>query len=310
MERNLEYLLQFNKLMKLTFEGGPDPLVADDWLDEVEKHFRAITVPGDWLKITLATYKFVSNAVVWWKTMTNAHDIDSMSWDTFKSLFFEKYFPQTKRRELRTRFDSLKQGDMSVTEYKNKFTSLSRFATEVLGNEEEKTWHFVYGLNRSIRPGLTLLGLKNYSEAVMRALMVEAEAKDWREKSGTEQRTASATPIVGVSSELSRTSLVCYHCKQPGHRKAECPLDRPSSGVCFRCAGDTCEFGCDRRYLHTVVLVAGDTCEFGCDRRYLHIVVLVTGATREFGQVPDGTFDRSDGSQWMGLGGVMELVGG
>ncbi|XP_059670619.1 uncharacterized protein LOC132316128 [Cornus florida] len=251
--------------MKVTFEGGPDPLVADDWLDEVEKYFRAITVPGDLLKITLATYKFVSNAAVWWKTMTNAYDIDSMSWDTFKSLFFEKYFPQTKSRELRIQFDSLKKGDMSVIEYENKFTSLSRFATDVLGNEEEKAWRFVYGLNRSIRPGLTLLGLKEYSEAVTRALMVEAEAKNWQERSGTvgsqergtsmgtfsrsrdrrrhkdvslftqEQRTASANPIVGVSSEPFRTSLVCYHCKQPGHCKAECPLDKPSSRVYFRC---------------------------------------------------------------------------
>ncbi|XP_059669075.1 LRR receptor-like serine/threonine-protein kinase EFR [Cornus florida] len=31
--------------------------------------------------------------------------------------------------------------------------------------------------------------------------------------------------------------------------------------------------------------VAGDTCEFGCDRRCLHTVVLVTGATRELGQM-------------------------
>ncbi|XP_059658702.1 uncharacterized protein LOC132305034 [Cornus florida] len=122
-----------------SIEGGLDPLVVDDWLDEVEKHFRAITVPNDQLKITLATYKFVSHMEVWWKTMTSAHDIDSMSWDAFKGLFFDKYFPQTKRWELRMQFDELEQGDMSVTEYENKFTSLSRFSTEVLGNEEVKT---------------------------------------------------------------------------------------------------------------------------------------------------------------------------
>ncbi|XP_059635604.1 uncharacterized protein LOC132277772 [Cornus florida] len=168
----------FNKFIKVAFEGGPDPFVADDWLDEVEKHLRAIDIPDDRLKTTLATYKFVKDTAVWWKTMTSAHNIDSMSWDSFKNFFFDKYFPQTKRRELRTQFDGLEQGDMSVTEYENKFTSLSRFTTDVSGNEEEKTWRFVYGLNRSIRPGVTLLGLKNYSEAVTKALMAETEAKD------------------------------------------------------------------------------------------------------------------------------------
>ncbi|XP_059627307.1 uncharacterized protein LOC132270119 [Cornus florida] len=265
IEWNLRYLLQFNKLIKVAFEGGPDPLVANNWLDKVEKHFRAIIVPDNRLKITLATYKFVSNAVVWWKTMTSAHDIDSMSWDAFKSLLFDKYFPQTKRRELRMQFDRLEQGDMSVIEYENNFTSLSRFATDVLGNEEDKTWRFVYGLNPFIRPGVTLLGLKNYSEAITRALMAEAEAKDWQEMSGImgfqergtsvgtssgsqdrkrhigaslssqEQRTVGTTPIVGASSGSSRTILVCYHCRQLGQRKAKCPLDRPSSRVYFWC---------------------------------------------------------------------------
>ncbi|XP_059629726.1 uncharacterized protein LOC132272640 [Cornus florida] len=265
IERNLRYLIQFDKLMKVTFEGGPDPLVVDVWLDEVEKHFKAIVVPDDRLKITLATYIFVSDAAIWWKTMTSAHDIDSISWDAFKSLFFNKYFLQTKRRELRTQFDGLEQGDMPVTEYENKFTSFSCFAMDVLGNEEEKTWRFVYGLNRFIRPGVTLLGLKRYSEAITRALMAEAEAKDWQVRCGIvgpqergtsmgtfsgnqdkkrhgrasvlsqEQRMAGTTPIVGASLGSSRASVVCYDCRQPGHSKAECHLDQPSFKVYFWC---------------------------------------------------------------------------
>ncbi|XP_059635252.1 uncharacterized protein LOC132277406 [Cornus florida] len=170
--------------MKVAFEEGPDPLVADDWLEQVEKHFRAITVTNDQLIVTLATYKFIGNAEAWWKTMNSTHDTDSMRWDTFKNLFFDKYFPQTKRWELRIRFDGLEQGDMSVTKYKNRFTFLSRFAIDVLGNEGEKTWRFVFGLNHSIRPRVTFLGLKSYSEVVTRVLMEKAEAKYWQEMSG------------------------------------------------------------------------------------------------------------------------------
>ena len=49
----------------------------------------------------------------------------------------------------------------------------------------------------------------------------------------TYQRTAYSTPtgLAGRSSTMmSRTSLVCYRCRQPGHRVAECPQPRRTRG--------------------------------------------------------------------------------
>ncbi|XP_059633663.1 uncharacterized protein LOC132276306 [Cornus florida] len=101
-----------------------------------------------------------------------------MGCDRFKELFYEKYFPAPKRWELRDQFNGIIQGNMSVIEYKNKFTSLFCFALEMVSNKVEKTRKFVSGLDYKMRPLITAQCIKVYSKAVERALMLEAEAKD------------------------------------------------------------------------------------------------------------------------------------
>ncbi|XP_059669395.1 uncharacterized protein LOC132314567 [Cornus florida] len=174
--------------MPIMFEGGADPMVADDYLDQVETQLISVDVMEDYLKIILANYKFSKDAKVWWKSVTK---IEEMRWDRFKELFYEKYFPLSKRWELQNQFHNLIQGNMSVTEYKNKFTSLSLFAPETVKDEANKTRKFVTGLNDRMRPLLTAQFIKVYSEAVERALMLKADNRDkdaireqWKQKRG------------------------------------------------------------------------------------------------------------------------------
>jgi hypothetical protein len=44
-------------------------------------------------------------------------------------------------------FPSLKQGNMSVSEYRDKFIQLSRFAPNEVADDERKKEHFMEGLN-------------------------------------------------------------------------------------------------------------------------------------------------------------------
>ncbi|XP_059650496.1 uncharacterized protein LOC132296302 [Cornus florida] len=160
------------------FEGGANPMEADDYMDQVETHLTSMDVTDDHVKIILATYKFSKDAKLWWKSVTNQYKVEDMSWQMFKELFYEKYFLVTKRLELRDQFNGLIQGNMSVTEYKNKFTSLSRFVPEMMSNEVNKTWNFISGLHYQMRPLITAQYLKVYSKAVEKALILEGEAKD------------------------------------------------------------------------------------------------------------------------------------
>ncbi|XP_059664181.1 uncharacterized protein LOC132309949 [Cornus florida] len=160
-------------------------------MDQVETQLTLMDVKKDHLKIILATYKFAKDAKLWWKTVTNRHKVEEMIWDKFKELFYEKYFLISKRWELKDQFLGLIQGNMSVAEYENKFTSLSRFPLEMVRYEVDKTRKFVSGLNGRMRPFIMAQFSKVYSEAVERALMLEVDIKDknarreqWKQKRG------------------------------------------------------------------------------------------------------------------------------
>ncbi|XP_059658703.1 uncharacterized protein LOC132305035 [Cornus florida] len=192
VQKCLKLITGFSKLMPMMFEGGADPMVADDYMDQVENHLTSMDVTDDHLKIILATYKFSKDAKLWWKLVINQHKVEDMIWEMFKELFYEKYFSVTKRWELRKQFDDLIQGNMSVIEYENKFTSLSRFASEIVKSEVDKTRKLISGFHYQMRPLITSKYFKVYLEAVERALMLEAEANDrnvgkeqWKQKRNT-----------------------------------------------------------------------------------------------------------------------------
>ncbi|XP_059635647.1 uncharacterized protein LOC132277819 [Cornus florida] len=174
----LYHITKFVKLMPTLFEDGPDPFVVDSFMDRVEKHINAMNLATDKLKITLATYNFIGDAEIWWKTISHMHDLDTMTYDNFKKLYYEKYFPVPKRRELKKEFDGLKQRNMTVTEYKNKFTSLLRFTPGIANDEEGKIEKFIDGLDLTIRPIVTASEPTEYAKIVRKALVVKAESKD------------------------------------------------------------------------------------------------------------------------------------
>ncbi|XP_059638544.1 uncharacterized protein LOC132280805 [Cornus florida] len=219
--------------MPVMFEGGADPMAADDYMDQVKTQLTSMDVTEDHLKIILTTYKFAKDAKLWWKMVTNRHKVEEMSWDKFKELFYEKYFSLSKRWELKDQFLGLIQGNMSVAEYENK-----------------------------MRPLITAQFIKVYSEAVERALMLEVDIKDkdarreqWKQKKNAwsfsegplgkrnrggssqfqGQQSARSTPTTPMPAGSTRIGVICYRCNQPSHYKSECPQTSVNSGACFGC---------------------------------------------------------------------------
>ena len=100
--------------------------------------------------------------------------------------FTEKYIPETARDKMATEFLELRQGSMNVYQYDQKFTQLSRYADALVRSEAEKTKRFVKGLRSEIRGRLIPLQLRNYLQAVERALEVEMDIQegqgDWVEE--------------------------------------------------------------------------------------------------------------------------------
>ncbi|XP_059629929.1 uncharacterized protein LOC132272867 [Cornus florida] len=96
-QKRLKIIKGFSQLMPVMFEDGVDPMVADDYMKQVETQLTSMDVTEDHFKIILATYKFTKDAKFWCKSITNQYKIEEMSWDRFKELFYEKYLHASNR---------------------------------------------------------------------------------------------------------------------------------------------------------------------------------------------------------------------
>ena len=90
----------------------------------------------------------------WWKTFKNSGAAHDMDWATFVQVFYDRYFPEAKRDAKKKEFIELVQKGLTVSEYEEKFTALSRFAPDMVADEASKAKRFEWGLNPSIRSSL------------------------------------------------------------------------------------------------------------------------------------------------------------
>jgi hypothetical protein len=63
----------------------------------------------------------------------------SRTWEEFKTLFLNKYFPSNVKDQKEIEFLTLQQGDMTVDEYVARFESLARFSNN-LQNQPDEAW--------------------------------------------------------------------------------------------------------------------------------------------------------------------------
>ena len=66
-------------------------------------------------------------------------------------------------------FIKLKQGLLSVVEYKGRFTKLSKFAPELVVTERKRMRKFIQGLNIEIQESLTAAQITTFTDALEKA---------------------------------------------------------------------------------------------------------------------------------------------
>ena len=136
------FMRDFERRNPPTFSGGSDIMVAEDWLQRINRIFTFIGLKDDAIRINAATFQFTGEAIHWWDITLVSNPIDRMTWADFERLFLGQYFPEAVRNEKRSELFSLKQGDLSVTEYEMKFSSLARFAAAQLTDDVFKATIF------------------------------------------------------------------------------------------------------------------------------------------------------------------------
>jgi len=95
-----------------------------------------------------ASGRLEGTATDWWDAYTASHiDPNTITWQEFRSQFKEHHIPKGLMKLKRQEFLALKQGGMSVSEYRDKFIQFSRYTPADVVVDESKQDHFRLGLN-------------------------------------------------------------------------------------------------------------------------------------------------------------------
>ncbi|XP_057969484.1 uncharacterized protein LOC131158634 [Malania oleifera] len=136
---------EFMRLNPPTFEGGPDLMTAENWVRQIEEILEVLGYMDEQM-VCYATFKMAGDAKLWWLFMKLLEEQRlvkiALTWDRFKELLFDRYFPLSIKEEKIEEFTNLTQGSMTVGEYITKFLELSLFASFLILNEARKARKF------------------------------------------------------------------------------------------------------------------------------------------------------------------------
>ncbi|KAF7147139.1 hypothetical protein RHSIM_Rhsim03G0184300 [Rhododendron simsii] len=241
----------FQKMKPPIFEGGIDPLKADNWILGMEKIFAVAQAQcPEMHKVVLATYNFEGEAYRWWLTQQEREP--NMTWIRFKEVFYEKYFPETLKDAKVNEFINWKQDPtMSVSEYDRIFTDLSRFAPHMVDTDARRARRFEAGLKDGLREPIKLLRLHTYADILNVALLSEEDRAKSKAKAEGQKRQTTFVPArnQGVGGSFKRQNTGTSGWSQGGSSSSNNGGSRPcpkcgrahrgqcyrDTGACFRC---------------------------------------------------------------------------
>jgi hypothetical protein len=142
------------------FAGSPDPLDTDDWLKSVEK-MLIIAQCSDREKLLYASGRLTGPAA------------NTITWAEFATQFRNYHIPAGLMKIKKKEFLSLKHGSMSVSEYRDKFIQLSRYAPDEVAEDERKQEHFIEELNGPLQYALVAHTFPSFQRLLDKALAIE-----------------------------------------------------------------------------------------------------------------------------------------
>ncbi|XP_062116419.1 uncharacterized protein LOC133830457 [Humulus lupulus] len=132
MENRWEPLYgRFRKQHPPTFEGGPNPLLAEQWVNMTSSTMDFMEVGGN-ERVACANYILREDALIWWEIVFQRRDVTTMTWGEFRDVFIEKYYSVAVQSVKVDEFTNLTQNKMTVTEYALRFDRLAKFAPDLV----------------------------------------------------------------------------------------------------------------------------------------------------------------------------------
>ncbi|KAK9138284.1 hypothetical protein Sjap_008878 [Stephania japonica] len=141
------------------------------WLMTHRRLHQLLEVPeADQARIS--GYCLRGQAAVWWTTYTDIHATPA-TWGEFRQLFLDEYIPIEVQLRLREQFLGLRQGNMSVSQYMDRFRYLMMYAMDVANSERLQIYYFIRGLDERIGGVIVATGAETLQIVYDRALARE-----------------------------------------------------------------------------------------------------------------------------------------
>ncbi|CAA0842033.1 Unknown protein, partial [Striga hermonthica] len=106
---------QFRDYHAEKFSGQGDPRIVDEWIQGLEFIFEVMECP-ERFRVICAQLQLTGDARLWWNAYWGMRPGEKAgcTWEMFKELVREKYYPAYYRAEMERQFLSLQQGTRTV----------------------------------------------------------------------------------------------------------------------------------------------------------------------------------------------------
>jgi ElaB/YqjD/DUF883 family membrane-anchored ribosome-binding protein len=213
------------KLELPVYNGEIDGEKLDGWIDQMESYFSLYGYE-DAQCLAFARLKLASHALVWWNAHLRSRGSAGLTWEAFKVLLKEQFYPVGYDEDRWRRWQYIRQrDDQNVQDYTTEFRRLALVLGVPLENRETLRM-YLGGLRDELREEVDLIPLQDIGEACKRATVFE------RLNRTRTRGAAKATPKASLNvakeeatqegAHEKTKSKYCKHCKFKGHTTAEC----------------------------------------------------------------------------------------
>jgi hypothetical protein len=164
-----------------TFAHSFDPMDAEDWLRTVERELHTAQC-DDREKVLYGPRLLRGAAQSWWESYLATHaNPDTITWEEFRGSFHQYHVP-TGLMTVKEEFLALKQGSLSVSECRDRFLQLSRYAPEDVNTDAKRQYRFLRGLVDPLQYQLMNHTFPTFQHLIDRAIMTERKHKEMEDR--------------------------------------------------------------------------------------------------------------------------------
>jgi hypothetical protein len=133
--------------------------------------------------VRFVAQQLLGAASAWWDNFNAAQPVNHhVTWQEFTTAFRQFYIPASLLNRKLNEFLELKQGNMTVMEYVNKFNHLAQYAGTHVDTDEKKMDRFYHGLSCILQEKLYTGGYQTFGAMMNTAIAMEGLGHDAQAK--------------------------------------------------------------------------------------------------------------------------------